>query len=129
MIVQRFVLIGIILALSASTASSQSAHWPRIYIDPGHGGPNADMTHNGDGAGGCEGPGGTAEQWINLKVALVLRDSLLARDFDEYYDFRMSRVTDTTTKTLRLRVIEANSWVGGGPQLAVGSDRIAPVAL
>ncbi len=104
----RYVVLGLILCCTGTTTARD--YFPFVYIDPGHGGPNADMTHNGDSAGGCEGPGGTAEQWINLKVALVLRDTLIARGWPEGSWWLMSRQTDTTSKTLRDRVAEANEF-------------------
>jgi PKD repeat protein/N-acetylmuramoyl-L-alanine amidase len=51
-----------------------------IVVDPGHGGPGADMYHNGGGHNqnrGSVGPVlGIAEQWVNLEVAIALLDIL-----------------------------------------------------
>lgn len=48
----------------------------KIVIDPGHGGPGGGMYgSNGDGRG-SSGPTGLTEEWVNLQVALRLRDSI-----------------------------------------------------
>jgi len=80
-----------------------SGHATRLYIDPGHGGPGANQYHNGGDGSGAVGQNGTAEQWINLNVALAIRDTLLERGCVENEDFMLSRLYDTNNKSLPYR--------------------------
>lgn len=86
----RTIVFIITLMLFASFCAAE--HPKFVYIDAGHGGPGASQTNNGGGynnGNGAEGPYyGLAEQWVNLSVALELRDLLgsgncvLTRDTD-----------------------------------------------
>jgi len=100
------VVVAAILTLTG-TLSAQT-----VYIDPGHGGPGADQYYNGGGHNGGNGAVGdslgTAEQWINLNVALVLRDTLIIGwGCIEGVDFRLSRMDDTTDISIPQRVSDA----------------------
>ncbi|HEU4829359.1 MAG TPA: N-acetylmuramoyl-L-alanine amidase [Gemmatimonadales bacterium] len=67
-----------VLALGASSCGSASHRTPdplsgrTIVLDPGHGGTAATDSYR-------VGPGGEREEWIDLRVALILRDLLEAR--------------------------------------------------
>jgi len=56
-------------------ADSDFSHTHNVCIDPGHGGPGASKYGpNEDGHGTCGPVLGLSEQWVNLQVALELRD-------------------------------------------------------
>jgi len=81
-------------AAALSLALTHSASTQILVVDPGHGGPNASQTYNGDGFNlnrGSYGPAGTAEQWVNLNIAFALMD--LANWDTTYY--ALTRYTDT----------------------------------
>jgi N-acetylmuramoyl-L-alanine amidase len=108
---KKICILAAILVLAV--AVSVSGYLQRLIIDPGHGGPGASQTNNGGGynhGNGSAGPDGTAEQWINLHVALLL-DSLL--DITGF-DYRvMTRRTDTQDVWLVDRVALANEGYPG----------------
>ncbi|MEA2030510.1 MAG: PKD domain-containing protein [candidate division Zixibacteria bacterium] len=91
-----------------------SSGYAQLYIDPGHGGPGADQYHNGGDGSGAVGQNGTAEQWVNLNVAMAIRDTLLERGCVENVDFMLSRLWDTTDINLQERIFQANNWGGWG---------------
>ncbi len=91
------------------TQSNPFGQLVQVCIDPGHGGPGASKYgSNGDGQG-TDGPlpDGTklSEEWVNLQVALALRDSI-----DKYCggNVSMTRTTDTQYVLLADRVDSAN---------------------
>ena len=81
----------------------------QVCIDPGHGGPGASKYGaNGDGQG-TDGPLPSgqklSEEWVNLQVALQLRDSI-----DNFCggNVSMTRTDETTSVTLAQRADSAN---------------------
>lgn len=69
---------AVVLALGVSSCGSVARNTPdplhgrTIVLDPGHGGTAATDSYR-------VGPGGEREEWIDLRVALILRDLLEAR--------------------------------------------------
>ena len=102
------IIRGVVILILVVFGVAHSADCQLLYVDLGHGGPTASQTNNGDGAGSY-GPNGTAEQWINLRVGLALMDTLIAENCYYGVDFILSRQTDTTSKNLVDRVVEANA--------------------
>jgi hypothetical protein len=106
----RILFLAASLAICVCT-TAYSQVFGYLYIDPGHGGPGADSTHNGGGHNQSRGTvgvaGGTAEQWINLRVALALRDTLLYYSCYDSADFMISRMDDTTDISLPERIEDA----------------------
>ena len=74
----RALPLALSLALGASACTSAGRgipdplHGRTIVVDPGHGGTAATDSYR-------VGPGGEREEWVNLRVALILRDLLEAR--------------------------------------------------
>ena len=67
----------LILSIIVTFFITQRGYADTIIIDPGHGGPNANQNYNGDGSGGTYGPAyNLSEQWVNLKVAMILYNQL-----------------------------------------------------
>ena len=95
-----FLLIVLLLSLEPAIGGV-------LYIDAGHGGPTASQTDNGDGAGAV-GPAGTAEQWVNLQVALSIKEILEQHGYVDSLHFWLFRTTDTTSRTLYERINQAN---------------------
>ena len=52
-----------------------------VCIDPGHGGPGASKYSNGGNGSCASGPSGLSEQWVNLQVALALKDFIGFENF------------------------------------------------
>ena len=82
----RCVLLALLLSLAACAGASQepapaAMHGKVICLDPGHGGTAATDSYR-------VGPAGEREEWINLRVALLLREML---------DQRGARVVMTRT--------------------------------
>jgi len=85
--------------------------WVQVVVDPGHGGPGASKYGpNGDGAG-TDGPlpdgKKLSEEWVNLQVAFVLKDSI-----DNYCGMTgfaiMTRIAETEGVELPERAELAN---------------------
>lgn len=65
------IILLIYLCFSFNLSFAQSLHAKRICIDPGHGGTAATDSYR-------VGIAGEREEWINLRVALMLKDLLMA---------------------------------------------------
>ena len=69
----KYLWVVLLTTAAFSCLAREAISQRTLVIDPGHGGPGADMTHNGGGHNqyrGAVGPvHGIAEQWVNLKVA------------------------------------------------------------
>jgi N-acetylmuramoyl-L-alanine amidase len=86
---KKSIIFSVVLLIIALTPSIIFADWV-VCIDAGHGGPGADKYHNGgDGHGNSGSVLGIAEQWVNLNVALALRDSIIFSGF--LYTVKMTR--------------------------------------
>lgn len=72
MINYLMTLLSLILMLNSSLMASDVLKGKRICLDPGHGDTAASDTFR-------IGPGGEREEWVNLRVALLLRDLLEAK--------------------------------------------------
>ena len=74
----KSMALGVVLVLAASSCAPAARNTPdplhgrTIVVDPGHGGTAATDSYR-------VGPGGEREEWIDLRVALILRDLLEAR--------------------------------------------------
>lgn len=94
-------LLTLILAAGAVTAGARTANGLKIYINPGHGGHDADDRNVVIPPYAAGDPNGYWESNSNLSKGLQLRDMLEAKG----YTVQMSRVTNTSDDDLGLSTI------------------------
>ncbi len=78
-----FLALALALALAGPAAADEPAPRARVFLDPGHGGPDPGAVFYGDGFT-------VREAQVNLRVALLTADRLRARGFE----VDLSRETD-----------------------------------
>ncbi len=89
-----FLMILIILFSYSNDSVSQDIM--KVYVDAGHGGYNT----------GAFGPSGIPERWINLDVAIMLKNLLAS---SQIYEYAMVRYSDVPVFN-STRASNANSW-------------------
>lgn len=84
---RRITLLSILTLFTVSHGYADT-----IIIDPGHGGPGADMWNNNNGDGrGTYGPNGLTEQWVNLEIANLLYTQM----YDNGWTVDQTQLTQT----------------------------------
>jgi len=114
-----FTLLVTLIVFFIMTSICVSQKIIEVIIDPGHGGPNASKYGN-NGGGYNEGRGSSGpdslltEQWVNLQVSFLLKDSIDTYCLDTGY-VRMTRTIQTDDISLWQRANLANTANGDWP--------------
>jgi N-acetylmuramoyl-L-alanine amidase len=117
-----FALLITLIVFFIMTSICVSQKIIEVVIAPGHGGPGASKYGN-NGGGYNEGRGSSGpdslltEQWVNLQVSFLLRDSINTYCLDTGYVL-MTRTTDTANVTYWYRANLANTANGAWPAKA-----------
>jgi N-acetylmuramoyl-L-alanine amidase len=106
-----YIIVSILVMLILFTRPVLLGQWVQVVVDPGHGGPDASKYGpNGDGAG-TDGPLPSgqklSEEWVNLQVAFVLKDSIDWYCMHPGYAL-MTRIAETEGVELAERARRAN---------------------
>jgi N-acetylmuramoyl-L-alanine amidase len=98
-------LFGLTMILVLALVVAVNGWGPPVVIDPGHGGPGGGkFGSNGDGHGGHgPAPDELTEEWVNLRVAKFLRDSIIMQ-WAGSFEAILTREYDTDRTLLDERI-------------------------